>query len=73
MRPLASFIRTDFPPPAGPEDDAGFAMLDGEGDVFEDGLDVKGDGDVVECDDGLRSAVGLLACVRDRCWRGLRA
>jgi len=35
------------------EDDAGFAALDGEGDVLEDGFDVEDDGDIVDDDDGL--------------------
>ena len=35
------------------EDDAGFAALDGEGDVLEDGFDVEDDGNIVDDDDGL--------------------
>jgi hypothetical protein len=35
------------------EDDAGFAVPDGEGHVLQDGFDVEGDGDVVDHDHGL--------------------
>jgi len=42
-----------FAAACGAEDDAGFAALDGEGDVLEDGFNVEDDGDIVYDDDGL--------------------
>lgn len=42
-----------FAAACGAEDDAGFAALDGEGDVLEDGLYIEGDGDVFDDNDGL--------------------
>ena len=60
MRPLASFMRTDFAAARRAEDDAGLAALNGEGDVLQDGLDVEGDGDVFEDDDWVRGLRGLL-------------
>jgi len=43
-----------FPTASRAENDAGFARLDGEVDVFEDGFDIELDGDVFEHDYRIR-------------------
>ena len=58
MRPLASFMRTDLPQPAGPRMMRVSPRSTEKEMSFEDGLDVEGDGDVFEDDDGAVGRVG---------------
>ena len=66
-RPFGELHQDGLSAASGAEDDAGFAAIDGEGDVLQHGLDVEGDGDVFEDDDGVRGVRALLG-LRDGCW-----
>ncbi len=50
------------------ENDAGFATLDGEGDVLQDGFDVEDDGDIVDDHDGFAVRRGPAGVVAEPDW-----